>query len=133
MARETKEERLVREAQEQADAELALAEYRASIPKRLLEAQVLAQQLGVNVRLGLTATGPTAQFEYESERDKICIDETITYETEQWELEYLEDRLRQIKQIQENQRIRQKLAQDAFDRLSAVEKSVVKEYIHALR
>jgi hypothetical protein len=133
MARETKEQRQAREAQEQAAAEAAMAEYYKTVPKRLLEAQALAQKLGVSVHLSLTETGPSVHFEYSDQREKIYIDETLTYQTEQWEMESLESQLHRIKEAQEERAERLKIAQAVFDRITPLEKAAIKEFIHSLR
>ena len=129
MARESKEERLAREAREQAAAEAALEAYLLTVPKRLMDAQALAQDLGVNVNVKLTATGPSIYF-YD---DAAVIDDTLTYQTEEWELEYLERKLRDMKEEKVARAARISLAQDAFARLSDAERAAIKENIYMLR
>lgn len=133
MARETKEQRQAREAQEQMDAELAMAEYYKTVPKRLLEAQALAQNLGVSANLSLTESGPSVHFEYKSESENVYIDTTITYQTEQWELESLESSLESIKAAHHARRQRLIIAQAIFDRITPFEKAAIKEHIYTLR
>lgn len=129
MARETKEERQAREAQEQARAEAALAAYLLTVPKRLMDAQALAQSLGVGVNVRLTETGPSVHFYDESK----VIDDTLTYQTEEWELEYMERKLRDMKIDQEAKIYRRGVAQDVFATLSREQKEAIIENIRYLR
>ena len=126
MARETKEQRDLREAQEQAAAEAALAEYLRTVPKRLMNAQALAQSLGISVNVSLTEAGPCVNFC----DDDAMIDELLTYQTEEWELEDLERKLRELKQAQDDRRARVALAQDVWkNRLTEAERIALKENI----
>ena len=129
MARETKEERLLREAREQAAAEAALEAYLLTVPKRLMDAQALAQDVGVSVNVRLTATGPAVHFYDESH----AIDDRLTYQADQWELEYLERKLQAIKEEQVARAVRLSLAQDAFARLTEAERAAIKENISQMR
>jgi hypothetical protein len=129
MARETKDEKILREAREQAVAEAALEAYLLTVPKRLMDAQALAQSIGVAVNVSLTATGPSVHF-YD---DAAVIDDTLTYQTESWELEYLERKLRDMKIDQEARIYRRGVAQDVFATLSREQKDAIIENIHYLR
>lgn len=131
MARETKEERVAREAREESERLAATAVYRASIPARLMMAQVLAQEVGISTTIRLTATGPSVRF-YDS-HDEV-FDETVCYTTEEWELEYLERRLREKKEEQDARVRRRGIAEDVWaNKLTAEEKAALKENIHFLR
>jgi len=110
-----------------------LAMYKASVPKRLMEAQALASWLGIAVHVSLTATGPSVRFEEENHHDKLYIDETITYETEEWELENLEATLASLKAKRDAYDQRRIVAQRIFSNLSDEEKICIKEHIHYLR
>ena len=130
MARESKEQRDARLAQEQAAAEAALEAYLLTVPKRLMDAQALAQNLGISVTVSLTETGPSVHFRDEAS----VIDDTLTYQTEEWELEYLERKLRDIKEEKEAIARRRAIAQDTWEnRLNPVEREALKEHIHSLR
>jgi len=133
MARETKEDRAAREQREQEAAEAALAVYRASIPARLMHATALASGLGVSADVSLTATGPSVHFYTPWEENKIGIDERITYETEEWELEAVERMLAQLKEEQDARAARRVVAQSVFDSLSTEQKAAIKEHIYMLR
>ena len=110
-----------------------LAMYKASVPKRLMEAQALASWLGIAVHVSLTATGPSVRFEEENHHDKLYIDETITYETEEWELESLESTLASLKAKRDAYDARRIIAQGAWSRMSEEERAAIKEHIHWMR
>jgi len=110
-----------------------LAVYKASIPKRLMEAQALASWLGISVYVSLTATGPSVRFEEENHHDKLYIDETITYETAEWELEIFEARLATLKAKRDEYDAQRIVAQGAWNRLSDDEKFALKEHFNWMR
>lgn len=129
MARESKEERLAREAREQAAVEATLEAYLLTVPKRLMDAQALAQNLGVNTNVSLTATGPSVHFFDEAS----VIDVTLTYQTEEWELESLERKLREIREEKDARIARLALARDVWkNKLSETERAALKENINWL-
>ena len=94
MARETKEEKAIREAREQAKSEAALEAYLQTVPKRIMDAQALAQSLGITTSVSLATNGPIVNF-YDPNNQ---VDDYLTYHTDEWELEYLERKLRDIKE-----------------------------------
>ena len=128
MPRETKDERILREAQEQAAAEAALESYRLTVPKRLMDAAAQATQLGISVNVRLGEDGPIVGF-YDSNLD---IDDSFTYETEQWELEQLENILRDIGIKQAQLSARRVLAREVWDGLTPTQKTALKENIQNL-
>lgn len=133
MARETKEERAERLAREEAAAQAALEAYFATVPKRLMEAQALANSLYVSTSVTLGPDGPIVHFEYESEKYKSYIDATLTYQTEEWELESLEQRLRELKESIDAEKQRFAYAQAIWTTLSETDRKALKEFIHTLR
>ena len=110
-----------------------LAMYKASIPKRMMEAEALASHLGVAVHVSLLATGPAARFEREDHHDRDYVDITITYETEEWELETLEGILASLKAKHDASEARLIVARGAWNRLSDEEKIAIKEHYGYLR
>ena len=110
-----------------------LAMYKASIPKRLMDAQALAVSLGVAVHVSLTATGPSVRFEEENHHDRLYIDETITYETEEWEFEGLENVLAGLKAKKDASDARRIVANGVWARLSDDEKVALKEHFIWMR
>lgn len=133
MARETREERAERLAREEAAAQAALEAYYATVPKRLMEAQALANSLQVSTSVRLGPDGPIVHFEYESEKYKSYIDSTLTYQTEEWELDSLEGQLRGLKEKIDEEAARLQVAKDAWEKLLPFEKTVIKEFIYMLR
>jgi len=135
--RKKRAERTLLEEQQRVSREMQkqehLAMYKASIPQRLMAAQVLAQQLGISVSISLTETGPAVKFKEENEHDKLYIDEILTYETEEWELESLETTLAAVKAKQDACDQRRAVAQSIFNNLSDNEKACLIEHIRWLR
>ena len=117
----------------QFEKEAAAAKYKADLPKRMMEAQALAQRLGVTTDVELTAIGPQVSFRCDNNEDKWYIDEVIGYDTEEWELEYLEGKLATIKEAQDAREERRQCAQSAFNNLSDDQKACLKEFIHYMR
>ena len=133
MAKETKEEKAARMLQEEQVQLAALATYRASIPKRMMEAQALAESVGVSVRVTLIDSGPKLTFRFPYSNDEGYYMEELTYETEEWSLEGVESLLREIKGEQDTKTIRRKLAEETWKNLSDLEKAAIKENIYGLR
>lgn len=128
MARETKEDKQARVQREEAEAAVALAAYRATIPNRLMIAQAMAQEVGITTTITLSSTGPVVNF-----KDNEHLDETISYTTDEWELEYLERTLREKKEAQDGRIRRRGIAQDVWShKLTLEEKTALKENIHSL-
>ena len=110
-----------------------IAMYKATIPKRLMDAQAIACHLGVSTHVSLTETGPSVRFECEDHTNKIYIDSIITYNTEEWELDTLETRLNELKIAHDEYNARRIVAQDVWGKLSANEKHAIKEHIAYLK
>jgi len=136
MARETKEQREMRNAEATRAALLQVEEYRKSVPKRIMDATALAQLLGVATNITLTSTGPSVHFEYGHwDREgtwPVVIDDTLTYETEEWELEMVEERLQRLHEHNLARETRLRLAKDAFLKLTEAERAAVKEFSYQL-
>lgn len=129
MARETKEERIAREAREERQRAEERAAYLATVPNRLLVAHALAREVGVSVDLQLTAVGVNVRF---YEEDGI-LDDTLNHTSEEWELESLERRLSEKKAEKEAIIRRRSIAEDVWaNRLTVEEKVALKENIYLL-
>lgn len=132
----TKEEKA---AKRQADLEakaLAQAEYKrqeaiekadyfAALPKRLMDMQALATSIGIVVDVILTEQGPSVHFYNESRKGGM--DETLTYTSEEWEVNMVEDTLKQRKKTQDAIAARTILARGIIAKLSTEEKLALKE------
>jgi hypothetical protein len=131
MPRETAVERNLRLARENAEREALTEAYRASIPARMMVASALAQEVGISTNISLTPIGPSVRF-YDDSREGY-FDATICYTTEEWELEHLEEHLREKKAEKDARAARLNLAKKTFDSLSEDQRVALKENIHYLR
>ena len=111
------------------EAAEALAKFKIGLPKRLMDAQALAYQLGVQVDVGLTETGPSVYFR---NREDPHIDSELTYESSEWEVERMERALREIKDEQDARVARREKAQSVWNNLAVDQKACLKEFIHSL-
>lgn len=128
MARETKEERAERLRREQDDLAAAEAEFKQSIPKRMLELQCAAQIEGVSVNVKLTETGPMVSF-YD---DNSGIDTDLTYQSVEWEFDSLEREIGELKSCREAAERRLAQARDVWSKLTTDDQKVLKEFINRL-
>ena len=129
MVRETKEQREARRQQEELDRLAAQEAHRLSMPARLMKMQADAHSVGVSTEVKLTESGPSVHFTYHDG----TFDETISYTTEEWEVEYAERRLREMAEARDAAIARQARAQEVFGALSATDKAAIKEFIYVLR
>lgn len=134
--------RIAKEARDAEDAKAAeaqrlrrieeLAIYKASIPKRLMDAQAAARWLGISTDVSLTASGPLVNFNDDS--GNIYINETLTYESEEWELESLEQTLKNLKEKRDAYEAQRIVAQDAWSsQLTTEQQLAIREHFHYLR
>lgn len=133
MPRETKEERAVREAKQAAVAEARREAYLATVPKRLMDAQALARSLFVTTEVNLGPAGPVVHFEYDNPKYHCFIDTTLTYQTEEWELESFERQLQELKDTLEGEKKRLQRAVEVWSTLSDNDRTVLKEFIFVLK
>lgn len=133
MRRETKEERLARQAAEEAAAAARVAEFRKQMPERLMKIEQWAKRLGVSVEVTLTATGPIIDLQQDFNSGH-GFDDQIGYNTEEWEVEHVERKLRDLEEEQ-NERIRKRgIAEDVWaNKLTSEERAALKENIYLLR
>jgi hypothetical protein len=136
---EQKAEKKALKKQQQADAQAAydaeratmLAAYKAELPKRLMAAIALAGKASVCADVSLSETGPSVRF-YISLVDQY-FDKTITYESEEWEIEFVEYTLSTILKERDESTKRKACAQSAWNNLEEDQKSCIKEFIHYLK
>jgi hypothetical protein len=133
MARETKEEKELRRAAEEHMALLAMEEYRKNLPKRMMESQALASEVGVETCVTLIASGPSVSFRWSEDNNGYRHEDTVTYETEEWELDHVETKLRDLKAAKIAAQLRLQMAKDIYSKLSEIEQACLKEFIHYLR
>lgn len=130
MAKVTKAEREAIEAQREIAILESIEAFKKKMPERLMTMQGLATSAGVQTTVSLTVVGPNVRFEYDD--GKTYIDETISYESEEWQVESLECRIDEIRREKEAKAERHKLAQDTFNALSKQQKEALKEFIRFL-
>lgn len=128
---DAKNRRLAQLAAEELARKERQAEFMKVLPKRLMDAQALANDVGVSVSVSLVASGPSVHFYCDDGKE--FIDTTVTYETDEWEVGCLESTLQGRKEKIDAARARQQLAQEAFNKLSPDERAAVKEFIYSLR
>ena len=134
MERETKEERrALEEAEEFGKAQAALEEYYDSLPKRMMEAQALASEVGIRTSITLTPKGAAVTFHWPDDSNNYSYDEIINYETEPWELDLVETKLKELKAAKVAAELRLQIAKDVYAKLSETERACLKEFINYLR
>ncbi len=122
-----------RDRQMKAEFELAenKAKFRASLPKRFKEMQLFAESLDVSTSVGLTEVGPTLRF-YVYNDGHNELDITISYESEEWEIDHASSVLSNIDENKKRVARELTLAKDAFALLTPEEQTFVKLYIKQL-
>lgn len=108
-----------------------LAAYKAGLPKRLMDAQGRASKLGVRSEVMLTETGPEVTF-YNDESGHY-IETTLSYNSDEWEVEHLESELQQLQDRNDLAEKRRACAQSAWNNLDDDQKSCLREYITWMR
>ena len=108
-----------------------LAAYKASLPKRLMDAQARALNLGVSTNVSLTPTGPEVSF-YNEEKGHY-IETTLSYDSDEWEVECLERDLQQLQDRKDLADSRRAIAQSAWSTLTEEQQSCLREYITWMR
>lgn len=130
MPRETKEEIAARRAEEERQREVERKEFLVTLPKRMFEAQALAQSLSISTVLSLTDKGPSLHFYND---DNPYIDTTINYDSNFWEMDSIEDTLKTLKVAADARAARRKRAQEVFSGLSVEDREAIKENIYSLK
>lgn len=103
-------------------------EFRKSVPAKLTELKELAKSLGVATVIDLTPTGPEISFEYESTVEDIYINDTLTYDSDEYWIRQMESNLNNINVKREALEIRKALAREAWNKLSKEEQDAIKEF-----
>lgn len=132
MARETKEQREERLRAEAAAEAERKAQYLLTVPKRLMDAQALAQSLGLYTSVSLREDGPEVTVQHHN-LDGHYFDYKLGYDAEEWELVDLETRLQDLKFDIESRQERLSRAQSIWEGLDKVDRALVKEFISQLR
>ena len=132
MVKETKEERQLRREREAAAEQQALIEFRAGLPKRIFEAQALASTIGVCATVVLTPDGPSVTFSWHEEGDQYSTEETVNYYADEWRIDYIERKLQEIKETQEENKRKLVRAKEIMNGLDDYDKDCLKKYMKAV-
>ena len=108
-----------------------LAAYKAALPKRLMDAQARASKLGVKSEVTLTETGPEVVF-YNEETGHY-IETTLSYNSDEWEVEHLESQLQTLQDRNDLAEKRRACAQSAWNNLDDDQKACLREWITWMR
>ena len=119
------------EAKRKAEEEAYRVAFRASMPKRLTALKEAAEQVGVTTELDLYNTGPQVRFFNEGKLRNF--DEILNYNSDEWDIEWIENQVKDLKAEQDAREARRNLASAAFAKLSEDERVALKEFIHYLR
>ena len=99
----------------------------------MMEAQALAGEVGVDTRVALTPTGPEVFFIWRNHETDYTMEDSISYESEEWQVDYVETKLRDLKTAILAARMRKQIAQDVWaNKLTETEKACVKEFIREI-
>ncbi len=112
-----------------AAALVARAEFLKTLPKRMLDVQALANLVGVDTEVKLRENGPEIIFNNESLG---VYDEIINYDSEEWQVAYVEERFAKLKAEKDERDARFELAKTIWANFSDLEKTALKENIHHL-
>jgi len=129
MPRKTAEEKRLEREAEEAQRKQEKEAFRLTMPARLMRLSALAQQVGIETNIRLIENGVSLKIQNES---KPYIDSTLTYDSEEWEVDMVESELNSIKAEIDARAARRALAQEVWAKLSADEKAAVKENIYSL-
>lgn len=134
MAKETKEQKQLRQAAEEHLALIQKQNFKATMPARLMKLQALASEACVSTRIILTFDGVAVEFTRYNYDDRMNdLEETLTYDSKEWEVDLLERRMIAIKEGIDARRQRKELAEKLWKELSADEKDGLKENIANFR
>jgi hypothetical protein len=130
MARLSAEERRLQREAEEAQRKAEKEALRQTMPSRLMLLAALARTLNVDTDLRLIENGVSLRIRRE---ESPYIDSTLTYDSEEWEVESVESDLNQIKAENEARAARLAMAQDVWNhKLTKEEKAALKEFIYQL-
>lgn len=124
MAKETAKERQARIAAEEAARKVA---FLAGLPARIFQIKNEATRLQVSFNVDVDEFGTKLIF---NDDDNGFYDDVINYNSQEYEVEYVERKLREINEAQESRKRRWGIAQDVWNnKLTEEEKISLKEFI----
>ena len=131
--RETPEERAARQQIADLEKKAEQEKYIASLPSRMHEAKKKIHHLGGGAEIDADSVGFILIVNYDNRSTNCCIEATIGYNSEPWELEELERQLDREITLKQEKDARIALAQQVFDRLTKEEKDALSENFHIIR
>jgi hypothetical protein len=130
MARLSLAERRLQEAADEAEAKLAKEALRLAMPSRLMQLFARAQGVNISANIKLIASGVEMTVYHDGHPH---IDSTLTYDSEEWEVEMVEDSIDLLKADIDARNARKGIAQDVWtNKLTPEERAALKEFIHSL-
>lgn len=128
MAKETPEERIARQIISEATRKEA---FRATLPARMISIQILAKEIGnISTEVTLRTTGPCLRV---WENGEGYLDEQIHSDSEDWEVDHIEQVLKGKKVEVDAQKARRIVAMTVWNKLTSEERVAVRENLHSLR
>lgn len=129
MAKETREQRTLREAREAEQALVEREAFRQTMPERLSKLVDRYKSIGVYPDIKLMESGPRVLFDHEGE---FYVHSYLTYDSDHWEVEAVEQAVEEECSRREFAKQRFALAGVAWAKLSKDEQSAIREFIRSL-
>lgn len=137
MARETKEQRVAREAEENSRAEEARKEFRARLPELMIRLHLFARSLGIMSEIvdrppyddPIGKRVPTLEIDNWRNDDFSPID----FNSEEWEVESVHNQLSAIKEKLFSEEERRKLALRTLEKLTDEERTALAENTYLIK
>lgn len=129
MVKETKEQRELRRAEEKSAQLAAEKVFRESLPARMMAMQEMATKLGIETHVTLDSIGPRLSFNGQG----FYADEPVHYQSDEWQVEHYEERLKELQAARDAYMERRTMAQNTWSLLSAEQQLAIKEHLSFLR
>lgn len=126
MPKETKLERAAREKREQEARELASAEFRKTLPERLMKIVAKYQSISNYPDVKLTASGPSVRFYHDGE---FFVDEVLTYESDEWDVQHVETAIDTEISVRAAAKQRYEQARSAWEKVAPADRILIREFI----
>lgn len=131
--RETPEERAARQQIADLEKKAEHEKYIGGLPARMHEAKKKILQLGGTAEIDIKDNNFVLVVRYDNKETGCCIETTVGYKSDIWEMEELESQIAYEYRLREERAARIALAQQVFDRLTKGEKDALSENFHIIR
>ena len=99
-----------------------------------MQLQAISSGAGVNTRVFLNAVGPGIEFtRYEYDNRGSSFEETLTYDSEEWEVDHVERMILAFKEEIDARAARRALAESTWKSLGEADRRAIKEFITCLQ